>query len=202
MAKFSSRAMSIGVGVRHVDAANISDVEIAHDFSTSIENVSADEMLLATMDGGGGSVDKDGKIQEMTLSLHRIAGGEKAPNLACWKVFILGTAVEVTPGGDDTERSIEFPQLTNGVLTVIGINLNVPCSVTATNATIVNNKELANKIPAGITYFMVRALNTDNAKVTFTGLSDTNSVTAPENGFTVVAYPVVPLIMGKLNLIY
>lgn len=202
MAKFSSRAMSIGVGVKHVDAANIPDVEIAHDFSTSIENVSADEMLLATMDGGGGSVDKDGKIQEMTLSLHRIAGGEKAPNLACWKVFVLGTAVDVTPSGDDTAQSIEFTQSADGVLTVIGINLNVPCKVTATNATIVNNKELANKIPAGITYFMVKASSTDNATITFTKLVDTDSVTAPVNGFTAVAYPVTPLIMGKLNLIY
>jgi hypothetical protein len=203
MTKFNTRALNIGVGLRHVDAANIADTSLAHDFTTSLENISTDDMLVAIMDAGGGFVDKDGVIREMTLSLHRLAAGEKAPNMACWKAFVLGDATTITPSESDAITATFTPGGENQ-LTVIGVNLSVPCSIEVTGggtATIVNNAKLAAAIPAGITYFMVSTTTTDACTLTFTKIGDE----APAyllNGTTAVAYPVTPLTMGKLNLIY
>ena len=203
MTKFNTRALNIGVGLRHVDAANIADTSLAHDFTTSLENISADDMTVAIMDAGGGFVDKDGIIREMTLSLHRLAAGEKAPNMACWKAFVLGDAATITPSSTGP-RTVAFTPAAVNQLTVIGVNLSVPCSVGLTGggtATIVNNAKLATTIPAGITYFMVSTTTTDACTLTFTKIGDD----APAyllNGTTAVAYPVTPLTMGKLNLIY
>ena len=203
MTKFNTRALNIGVGLRHVDAANIADTSLAHDFATSLENISADDMVVAIMDAGGGFVDKDGVIREMTLSLHQLAAGEKAPNMACWKAFVLGGAATITPSENGVITAAFTPGGENQ-LTVIGVNLSVPCSVGVTGggtATIVNNAKLAAAIPAGITYFMVSTTTTDACTLTFTEIGDD----APAhllNGTTAVAYPVTPLTMGKLNLIY
>lgn len=203
MTKFSTRALNIGVGLRHVDAANIADTSLAHDFATSLENISADDMVVAIMDAGGGFVDKDGIIREMTLSLHRLAAGEKAPNMACWKAFVLADAATITPSSTGAITATFTPGGTNQ-LTVIGVNLSVPCSVGLTGggtATIVNNAKLAAAIPAGITYFMVSTTTTAACTLTFTEIG----AAAPAyllNGTTAIAYPVTPLTMGKLNLIY
>ena len=203
MTKFNTRALNIGVGLRHVDAANIADTSLAHDFATSLENISADDMLVAIMDAGGGFVDKDGIIHEMTLSLHQLAAGEKAPNMACWKAFVLGDAATITPSENGDVEAAFTPGGANQ-LTVIGVNLSVPCSIGITGggtAAIVNNAKLAAAIPAGITYFMVSTTTTDACTLTFTEIGDD----APAyllNGTTAVAYPVTPLTMGKLNLIY
>lgn len=203
MTKFSTRALNIGVGLRHVDAANIADTSLAHDFATSLENISADDMVVAIMDAGGGFVDKDGVIREMTLSLHQLAAGEKAPNMACWKAFVLGNVAIVTPSSTGSVTAAFTPGAVNQ-LTVIGVNLSVPCSIGVTGggtATIVNNTKLAATIPAGITYFMVSTTTTDACTLTFTKIGST----APAylvNGTTAVAYPVTPLTMGKINLIY
>jgi hypothetical protein len=203
MTKFNTRALNIGVGLRHVDAANIADTSLAHDFATSLENISADDMLVAIMDAGGGFVDKDGVIHEMTLSLHQLAAGEKAPNMACWKAFVLGDATTITPSESGVITAAFTPGAVNQ-LTVIGVNLSVPCSIGITGggtAAIVNNAKLAATIPAGITYFMVSTTTTDACTLTFTEIGET----APAyllNGTTAVAYPVTPLTMGKLNLIY
>ena len=203
MTKFSTRALNIGVGLRHVDAANIADTSLAHDFATSLENISADDMVVAIMDAGGGFVDKDGIIREMTLSLHRLAAGEKAPNMACWKAFVLADAATITPSSTGAITATFTPGGTNQ-LTVIGVNLSVPCSVGLTGggtATIVNNAKLAAAIPAGITYFMVSTTTTAACTLTFTKIG----AAAPAyllNGTTAIAYPVTPLTMGKLNLIY
>lgn len=203
MTKFDTRALNIGVGLRHVDAANIADTSLAHDFATSLENISDDDMFVAIMDAGGGFVDKDGSIREMTLSLHQLAAGEKAPNMACWKAFVLGDAATITPSTAGVITAAFTPNAVNQ-LTVIGVNLSVPCSIGVTGggtATIVNNTKLAAAIPAGITYFMVSTTTTDACTLTFTEIGET----APAyllNGTTAVAYPVTPLTMGKLNLIY
>ena len=203
MTKFSTRALNIGVGLRHVDAANIADTSLAHDFATSLENISADDMTVAIMDAGGGFVDKDGAIHKMTLSLHRLAAGEKAPNMACWKAFVLGDAATITPSENGAITAAFTPGGTNQ-LTVVGVNLSVPCSISVTGggtATIVNNAKLAAAIPAGITYFMVSTTTTAACTLTFTEIGET----APAyllNGTTAIAYPVTPLTMGKLNLIY
>lgn len=203
MTKFNTRALNIGVGLRHVDAANIADTSLAHDFATSLENISADDMVVAIMDAGGGFVDKDGVIREMTLSLHRLAAGEKAPNMACWKAFVLGDATTITPSSTGVITAAFTPGGTNQ-LTVVGVNLSVPCSVGVTGggtAAIVNNEKLAAAIPAGITYFMVSTTTTAACTLTFTEIGEA----APAyllNGTTAVAYPVTPLTMGKLNLIY
>ena len=203
MTKFNTRALNIGVGLRHVDAANIADTSLAHDFATSLENISADDLVVAIMDAGGGFVDKDGVIREMTLSLHQLAAGEKAPNMACWKAFVLGGAATITPSENGVITAAFTPGGENQ-LTVIGVNLSVPCSVGVTGggtATIVNNAKLAAAIPAGITYFMVSTTTTDACTLTFTEIGEA----APAyllNGTTAVAYPVTPLTMGKLNLIY
>ena len=203
MTKFNTRALNIGVGLRHVDAANIADTSLAHDFATSLENISADDMLVAIMDAGGGFVDKDGIIHEMTLSLHQLAAGEKAPNMACWKAFVLGDAATITPSTTGDVSAAFTPGAVNQ-LTVIGVNLSVPCSIGIAGggtAAIVNNAKLAAAIPAGITYFMVSTTTTDACTLTFTEIGET----APAyllNGTTAVAYPVTPLTMGKLNLIY
>ena len=203
MTKFNTRALNIGVGLRHVDAANIADTSLAHDFATSLENISADDMLVAIMDAGGGFVDKDGIIHEMTLSLHQLAAGEKAPNMACWKAFVLGDAATITPSITGAITAAFTPDGANQ-LTVIGVNLSVPCSIGIAGggtAAIVNNAKLAAAIPAGITYFMVSTTTTDACTLTFTEIGET----APAyllNGTTAVAYPVTPLTMGKLNLIY
>ena len=203
MTKFNTRALNIGVGLRHVDAANIADTSLAHDFATSLENISADDILVAIMDAGGGFVDKDGIIHEMTLSLHQLAAGEKAPNMACWKAFVLGDAATITPSENGDVEAAFTPGGANQ-LTVIGVNLSVPCSIGITGggtAAIVNNAKLAAAIPAGITYFMVSTTTTDACTLTFTEIGDD----APAyllNGTTAVAYPVTPLTMGKLNLIY
>lgn len=203
MTKFNTRALNIGVGIRHVDAANIADTSLAHDFATSLENISADDMAVAIMDAGGGFVDKDGVIHEMTLSLHQLAAGEKAPNMACWKAFVLGDAITITPSSTGAVTASFTPGGANQ-LTVVGVNLSVPCRVGVTGggtATIVNNAKLAAAIPAGITYFMVSTTTTDACTLTFTKTGDD----APAyllNGTTAVAYPVTPLTMGKLNLIY
>ena len=203
MTKFNTRALNIGVGLRHVDAANIADTSLAHDFATSLENISADDMFVAIMDAGGGFVDKDGVIHEMTLSLHQLAAGEKAPNMACWKAFVLGDATTITPSSTGARTAAFTPAVVNQ-LTVVGVNLSVPCSIGITGggtAAIVNNAKLAAAIPAGITYFMVSTTTTDACTLTFTEIGDD----APAyllNGTTAVAYPVTPLTMGKLNLIY
>jgi hypothetical protein len=203
MTKFNTRALNIGVGLRHVDAANIADTSLAHDFATSLENISADDMVVAIMDAGGGFVDKDGVIREMTLSLHRLAAGEKAPNMACWKAFVLGDVTTITPSSTGAVTAAFTPAAVNQ-LTVIGVNLSVPCSIGITGggtATIVNNTKLAAAIPAGITYFMVSTTTTAVCTLTFTKIGET----APAyllNGTTAAAYPVTPLTMGKLNLIY
>ncbi|MDD2314412.1 MAG: hypothetical protein PHX12_06050 [Proteiniphilum sp.] len=203
MTKFNTRALNIGVGLRHVDAANIADTSLAHDFATSLENISADDMLVAIMDAGGGFVDKDGVIHEMTLSLHQLAAGEKAPNMACWKAFVLGDATTITPSENGAITAAFTPAVVNQ-LTVVGVNLSVPCSIGITGggtAAIVNNTKLAATIPAGITYFMVSTTTTAACTLTFTEIGDD----APAyllNGTTAVAYPVTPLTMGKLNLIY
>lgn len=203
MTKFNTRALNIGVGLRHVDAANIADTSLAHDFATSLENISTDDMVVAIMDAGGGFVDKDGVIREMTLSLHRLAAGEKAPNMACWKAFVLGGAVTITPSSTGAITATFTPGGTNQ-LTVVGVNLSAPCRVGVTgggNATIVNNAKLASTIPAGITYFMVSTTTTDACTLTFTKIGE-NAPAYLLNGTTAVAYPVTPLTMGKLNLIY
>ena len=203
MTKFSTRALNIGVGLRHVDAANIADISLAHDFATSLENISSDDMVVAIMDAGGGFVDKDGVIREMTLSLHQLAAGEKAPNMACWKAFVLGAATTITASSTGAVTAAFTPGAVNQ-LTVIGVNLSVPCSIGITGggtATIVNNAKLATAIPAGITYFMVGTTATAVCTLTFTEIGDD----APAyllNGTTAVAYQVTPLTMGKLNLIY
>lgn len=203
MTKFSTRALNIGVGLRHVDAANIADTSLAHDFATSLENISADDMVVAIMDAGGGFVDKDGVIREMTLSLHQLAAGEKAPNMACWKAFVLGNAATVTAGGTTAKTAAFTPGGTNQ-LTVIGVNLSVPCSVGIAGggtAAIVNNTKLSAVIPAGITYFMVSTTTTAACTLTFTKIGAVDPALLV-NGTTAVAYPVTPLTMGKLNLIY
>ena len=203
MTKFNTRALNIGVGIRHVDAANIADTSLAHDFTTSLENISTDDMVVAIMDAGGGFVDKDGVIREMTLSLHRLAAGEKAPNMACWKAFVLGDAATTTPSTTEAITAAFTPAAANQ-LTVIGVNLSVPCSIIVTGggtATIVNNAKLAAAIPAGITYFMVSTTTIDGCALIFKEIG----AIAPAyllDGTTAVAYPVTPLTMGKLNLIY
>ena len=203
MTKFNTRALNIGVGLRHVDAANIADTSLAHDFATSLENISADDMVVAIMDAGGGIVDKDGVKREMTLSLHQLAAGEKAANMACWKAFVLGDAATITPSASGDVTASFTPAVANQ-LTVIGVNLSVPCRIGITGggtATIVNNTKLAAAIPAGITYFMVNTTATAVCTLTFTEIGEV----APAyllNGTTAVAYPITPLTMGKLNLIY
>ena len=212
MAKNTTRAAQIGAGIRHVDAAHYSVANMggvyAHDFCTSLENKTTAALHLAIVDAGGGSVKADNSISNMTLSLHRLAAGEKAPNLACWKEFNLAAATTLTAAGGATEAAtIKY---TPGALqyTVIGVNLSVACTLGLAQAgggtaaaSLINNSGLATLFPAGITYFLVYSVTTGEVTLTFTKIGATNPALLV-NATTAIAYPVTPWVMGLVNLIY
>lgn len=212
MAKDSSRAAQIGVGIRHIDAAHYSIERLggvyAHDFCTSLENKSAGDLHIAIVDAGCGSVKADNTIENMTLSLHRLAAGEKAPNMACWKEFNLAAAATVTPGGGGSAAATAaFTPLANAQYTVVGVNLSVPCTLGIAQAgdggaaSIVNNASLPTLFPAGVTYILVYSATTGAVTLTFTKIGATHPTTLV-NATSVVAYPVTPWTLGSVNLIY
>jgi len=212
MAKSTTRAAQIGVGVRHIDAAHYSVANMggvyAHDFCTSLENKTTTALHLAIVDAGGGSVKTDNSISDMTLSLHRLAAGEKAPNMACWKEFNLATALTVTAGGGGNAAATALYTPANATqYTVIGVNLSVACTLGIAQAgdggaaSLANNARLATLFPAGVTYFMVYSATTGAVTLTFTKIGATHP-TLLVDATTVIAYPVTPWVMGLVNLIY
>jgi len=212
MAKNTTRAAQIGAGLRHVDAAHYSVANMggvyAHDFCTSLENKTTAALHLAIVDAGGGSVKADNSISNMTLSLHRLAAGEKAPNLACWKEFNLATALTTTAGGGGNAAATVL--YTPGAVTqytVIGVNLSVACTLGIAQAgaggaaALVNNSGLATLFPAGVTYFMVYSATTGAVTLTFTKIGAVHP-TLLVDASTCIAYPVTAWTMGLVNLIY
>lgn len=210
MAKSNQRAAQIGIGIRHIDAANYSVANmggvLAHDFCTSLENIGTTALHLAIVDAGGGNVKDDNSIQNMTLSLHRLAAGEKAPNMACWKEFNLADAATLTcAGGASAAATAKFTPAAGMQYTVVSINLSVPCTLalsqTGGAASVVNNTSLPTVFPAGVTKFLVYSTTTGEVTLTFAKIGSTHPALLV-NGTTANAYPVTSWVMGLVNIIY
>lgn len=215
MAKNTTRAAQIGAGLRHIDAANYSIANMggvyAHDFCTSLENKTTAALHLAIVDAGGGSVKADNSISNMTLSLHRLAAGEKAPNMACWKEFNLAAAATWTTARSGTGNIVNTITLTSdttGVYYVVTVNTLVPSTLTVgAGLEVVNNTSLGTLlgVPKGVTTFMVKCI--DDTKATTITLTcaagTTTGIGAATPDATIVSiYPVTPWAIGLVNLIY
>lgn len=214
MAKNTTRASPIGVGIKHIDAAHYSVANMggvyAHDFCTSLENItSATALHLALVDAGCGSVKDDSSISNMTLTLHRLAAGEKASNMACWKEFNLGGLQTVTcAGGGSAAATAKFTPGSPGLYTVVQVNLSVACTIGLAQAsggtpgaTIVNNTGIASLCPVGVSTFLVYTTGTGEVTLTFTKIGAVHPALLV-NDSTARAYPVTPWVMGLVNIIY
>lgn len=213
MAKNTTRAAQIGVGVRHIDAAHYSVANMggvyAHDFCTSLENITTAALHLAIVDAGGGSVKADNSMSGMTLSLHRLAAGEKAHNLACWKEFNLAALNTCTcAGGGNAAATAKFTPGLAGIYTVLKVNLSVPCVLALAQASggtagvsVVNNSTISAVFPAGISTIMLYTTGTGEVTATFTKIGAVHPALLV-NDSTIRAYPVTPWVMGLVNIIY
>lgn len=215
MAKSNQRAAQIGIGIRHIDAANYSVANmggvLAHDFCTSLENIGTTALHLAIVDAGGGNVKDDNSIQNMTLSLHRLAAGEKAPNMACWKEFNLAAAATFSTaksGPADIVGTITLTSDTTGVYYVVKINTLVASTLTlGAGLSVVNNTEILKPLglPKGTTTFLVKCTD-QNAATTIIVTAPAGTTTGigastPDVGALAI-YPVTPWAIGLVNIIY
>ena len=214
----NSRAQEVGCGLRHVDVANYSVAAkggvYGHDFCTSLENKTTSALHLAIMDAGCGKVDQHGVITDMTLTLHRLAAGEKAPNMACWKEFNLTTAPTLTFGGGgspNTAATVAFttPAATNTyyvVTTQLFSNKPVTLSLAQTDgtATVINNTSLgvtgAYPLKSVVSYLVLASNASKAVTLTFTPASG-GTVTQLAAG-TCTVYPVTAWTLGLVNAIY
>ena len=215
MAKSNQRAAQIGIGIRHIDAANYSVANmggvLAHDFCTSLENIGTTALHLAIVDAGGGNVKDDNSIQNMTLSLHRLAAGEKAPNMACWKEFNLASTAAFSTaksGTGDCVGTITVTGESTGVYYVVTVSTLVASTLSlGAGFELVNNTELLKTlgVPKGVTTFMVKCLNSDAATtIILTATSGTTTgigASTPDVGKLTI-YPVTPWAIGLVNIIY
>ena len=214
----TSRAREIGCGLRHVDVANFSVAATggvyAHDFCTSLENKTTTALHVAIVDAGCCGADDQGVMKNMTVTLHRLAAGEKAPNMACWKEFNLTTAPSVIFAGGasaNTAATIAFttPASTNTYY-VVTTQLFSDAAVTITGAqadgtlTFVNNNVItaAGAFPLkNVVSFVVLASAASKAvTLTLTPASGGTVTTLTANTCTV--YPVTPWTVGLVNAIY
>lgn len=216
MAKEStSRAREVGAGLRHVDVANFSVANMggvyAHDFCTSLENKTTTDLHLAIVDAGCGNVKSDGTIENMTLTLHRLAAGEKAPNMACWKEFNLAAAATWTTARSGTGNIVNTITLTSdttGVYYVVTVNTLVPSTLTVgAGLEVVNNTSLGKAlgVPKGVTTFMVWCKDQGEATtITLTCAAGTTTGigAATPDASIISIYPVTPWTIGLVNTIY
>lgn len=215
MAKQNARPSQHSIGIRHIDAANFSVANmggvLAHDFCMSLENIGTTALHIATVDAGCGSVKEDNSIQNMTLSLHRLAAGEKAPNMACWKEFNLAAAATFSTaksGTADIVGTITLTSDTTGVYYVVKINTLVASTLTlGAGLTVVNNTDILKPLglPKGTTTFMVKCVNQDaDTTIIVTAPAGTTTgigAATPDVGALAI-YPVTPWAIGLVNIIY
>lgn len=201
--KNNLRSQHIGCGLPGFDVAHYGIARrggvVAHDYCVAYRNVSADELLIAIVDGSVGNPKADGTFNALKIGMITPIGAREILPCGGWKEFLLNaTPLEAPVTESGTGNSVATITMTGAAATyyVVEILSDVVCTLACPGATtpilVTQNPGLlaTGAIPIGRTAFLI--YNTANAERTMTltnaAAASTGIVTADVKVHAVTAW--------------